>query len=111
MQKYEPDPNTVEMQFPELKRLKVNIYGQEFPLKGSDPEFIHKVAEYVNSKMMEVGANMPGSTPLDKIAIIAVLNIAGELFQLKRNNQSAEEYLQSHSEDMISMIDEFLETT
>ncbi len=111
MRKYNPDPNTVEMQFPEAKHLKVNIYGQEFPLKGKEPEFILKVAEYVNDKMMEVGANMPGTTPLDKIAIIAALNIAGELFQLKQSNQSTEEFVQERSESMISMIDDFLKTT
>jgi cell division protein ZapA (FtsZ GTPase activity inhibitor) len=111
MQKYEPDPNTVELEFPEAKHLKVNIYGQEFPLKGKDPEFIHKVAEYVNDKMMEVGANMPGSTALDKIAIIAALNIAGELFQMKQNNQSVEDYIQKHSESLITVIDDFLKST
>ncbi len=98
MQKYEPDPNTVELEFPEDKPTKVTIYGQQFPLKGKDPDFIHKVADYVNEKMMEVGANMPGSTAVDKVAIIAALNIAGELFQLKQSNQSIEEYIQTHSE-------------
>ena len=111
MQKYDPDPNTVEMEFPEDKPLRVTIYGQEFPLKGKDPEFIHRVADYVNEKMMEVGANMPGSTAIDKVAIIAALNIAGELFQLKQDNQSIEEYIQSHSESLIKSIDDHLNIT
>ncbi|MEA2077242.1 MAG: cell division protein ZapA [Candidatus Marinimicrobia bacterium] len=111
MQKYDPDPNTVELEFPEDKPLKVTIYGQEFPLKGKDPEFIHKVADFVNEKMMEVGANMPGSTTIEKVAIIAALNIAGELFQLKLDNQSIEEYIQSHSESLIEYIDDHLNNT
>jgi len=111
MQKYDPDPNTVEMEFPEDKPLRVTIYGQEFPLKGKDPEFIHRVADYVNEKMMEVGANMPGSTAIDKVAIIAALNIAGELFQLKQDNQSIEEYIQNHSESLIKCIDDHLNIT
>ncbi|MDZ7821182.1 MAG: cell division protein ZapA [Candidatus Marinimicrobia bacterium] len=110
MQKYEPDPNTVELEFPEEKPVKVNIYGQEFPLRGKDSQFIRKVADYVNEKMLEVGANMPGTTAVDKIAIIAALNIAGELFQMKQDNQSVEEYIQSHSESLIKCIDEHLES-
>lgn len=108
MQKYEHDPNTVELEFPEDKPIKVNIYGQEFPLRGKDPAFIQKVAGYVNEKMMEVGANMSGKLVVEKIAIIAALNIAGELFQLKQDNQSVEEYIQSHSESLIKLIDEHL---
>jgi len=111
MQKYDPDPNTVELEFPEDKPLKVTIYGQEFPLKGKDPEFILKVADFVNEKMMEVGANMPGTTTIDKVAIIAALNIAGELFQLKQDNQSIEEYIQNHSESLIKSIDDHLNIT
>ncbi|MBN2781338.1 MAG: cell division protein ZapA [Candidatus Marinimicrobia bacterium] len=110
MHKYDPDPNTVELEFPEEKPTKVTIYGQEFPLKGKDPAFIHKVAAYVNEKMMEVGANMPGTTALDKIAIIAALNIAGELFQMKQDTQSVEEYIQNHSESLIKLIDDHLNT-
>ena len=110
MQKYDPDPNTVELEFPEDKPVKVMIYGQEFPLKGKNPGFIQKVATYVDEKMMEVGANMPGSTTIDKVAIIAALNIAGELFQLKQDSQSFEEYIQNHSESLIKLIDEKLKT-
>ena len=61
--------------------------------------------------MMEVGANMPGSTAIDKVAIIAALNIAGELFQLKQDNQSIEEYIQNHSESLIKSIDDHLNIT
>lgn len=111
MQKYDPDPNTVELEFPKEKPLKVNIYGQEFPLKGKDPDFIQKVAAYVDEKMMEVGANMPGTTTIEKVAIIAALNIAGELYQLKQDNQSIEEYIQDHSESLIKLIDDHLNKT
>ncbi|MCK4813138.1 MAG: cell division protein ZapA [Candidatus Marinimicrobia bacterium] len=110
MQKYEPDPNTVELEFPDDKPITVNIYGQEFPLKGKDPKFIHQVADYVNEKMMEVGANMSGTVAIDKIAIITALNIAGELFQMKQNNQFTEEYIQNHSEALIKLIDDHLNT-
>ncbi|MDD3716223.1 MAG: cell division protein ZapA [Candidatus Marinimicrobia bacterium] len=110
MPKYEYDPQTVELEFPEDKPVKVTIYGQEFPLRGKDPAFIHRVADYVNEKMMEVGANMSGKLIIEKIAILAALNIAGELFQLKQDNQSVEEYIQSHSESLIGLIDEQLNT-
>jgi len=36
----------------EFNILKVNIYGTEYPVKGSrDPDYIKEVAKYVDKKM------------------------------------------------------------
>ena len=43
----------------EYNILKVNIYGTEYPIKGTtDVEYIKKVAQYVDSKMREVNKNI-----------------------------------------------------
>lgn len=63
--------------------LKINIYGTEYPIKRdpeTDAEYIMKVAEYVDKKMREIDHNIQVKSSL-KIAILAALNIADELFQ------------------------------
>jgi len=66
--------------------LKINIYGTEYPIKSdsnADTEYILKVADYVDQKMREIDQNTQSKSSL-KIAILAALNIADELFQEKQ---------------------------
>jgi len=61
--------------------LKVNIYGTEYPLKGStDPDYMNEVAKYVDTKMKEINKNISIDSSL-KVAILAALNITDELFR------------------------------
>ena len=65
----------------EYNVLKVNIYGTDYPIKGStNVEYIKQVAEYVDTKMREVDQNIAVVSTL-KVAILAALNIADELFK------------------------------
>ena len=65
----------------EYNILKVNIYGTEYPIKGTtDVEYIKSVAQYVDSKMREVNKNISIDSSL-KVSILAALNITDELFK------------------------------
>lgn len=111
MPEYKKDNQTREIEFPREESLTVDIYGQKFPVKGKiDPDFINRIADYVNEKMMEVGANMPSAAAIDKIAIMAALNIAGDLFQLKGQYETAESDIREQSDNLINLIDETLKT-
>ncbi len=65
----------------EDQSVKVRIFGTEYTLRGaSDSEYVQKVAEFVDKRMREVGENSSvGSTT--RIAILAAVNIADELFR------------------------------
>jgi len=81
---------------PEVNVLKVNIYGTEYPIKGNtDVEYIRKVAEYVDAKMREVDESVSVKSAL-KVAILAALNIADELFR----ERSEKEHLVAGIEQM-----------
>ncbi|MBN1562183.1 cell division protein ZapA [candidate division KSB1 bacterium] len=75
----------------EKKNVKVHIFGSEYTLKATaaDNGHVYKIAEYVDGKMREIQAIKP-SRPLHQIAILAALNIAGELFELRQ--QGTEEF-------------------
>ncbi len=74
----------------EYSVLKVKIYGTEYPIKGdSELAYIKQVAEYVDLKMREVNKLAPEVSTL-KVAILAALNIADELFKERINSEKLE---------------------
>jgi cell division protein ZapA len=66
------------------KAVKVTIYGQEYPIRGrGDLEYIKKVARYVDDRMVQIEEQTSITSP-SRLAILAALNIADELFTLQR---------------------------
>ena len=60
----------------------VDIYDQVYQLRGTDPEYIEKLASIVDAKMRAVSAH---GTTVDslRVAVLAALNIADELTALR----------------------------
>src|ERR1700758_5183261 len=68
--------------------VRVEIFDQAYNLRaGSDPEYILKLAEYVDAKMRAVAA---ATNTIDtvRLAVLAALNIADEYHLLKKNQES-----------------------
>jgi cell division protein ZapA len=88
--------------------LKVNIYGTEYPIKGEvDVEYIRQVAEYVDRKMREVDQTTTAKSSL-KVAILAALNIADELFRERDEKNSLAQNLETKLNGLSKMINENL---
>ncbi|MBD3380785.1 MAG: cell division protein ZapA [candidate division Zixibacteria bacterium] len=67
--------------------VKVVIYGEDYPIRGDgDLEQIKSIAAYVDKKMREIGERSYNKSPKD-VAILAALNIASELFELREKEQ------------------------
>src|SRR5262249_54757888 len=64
--------------------VRVEIFDQGYNLRGSDPEYILKLAEYVDAKMRAV-AEQTQTVDTARLAVLAALNIADEFHLLKRN--------------------------
>ncbi|MBM4401597.1 MAG: cell division protein ZapA [Crenarchaeota archaeon] len=61
----------------------VRIYGQDYPVRArGDEEYIKRVAKYVDERMTLIEEQTSANTPT-RLAILAALNIADELFQLR----------------------------
>ncbi|MEW6104324.1 MAG: cell division protein ZapA [bacterium] len=68
-----------------MNKVSVEIMGKSYTLVSDEEEKVTKiVAGYVDKKIKEIYKNLP-SLPLDKLAILAGLEIADELFKTKRN--------------------------
>lgn len=67
-----------------LTRSKVNIFGDEYTIKGEgSPEHITMLAEYVDKIMHQVGDRNP-RLPRHIIAVLAALNIADEMSKMQK---------------------------
>jgi cell division protein ZapA len=90
------------------KVLKVNIYGTEYPIKGEvDADYIRQVAEYVDRKMREVDQTTTAKSSL-KVAILAALNIADELFRERDEKNSLAQNLETKLNGLSKLINENL---
>lgn len=84
---------------------KVEIFGQEYKLKGvGNPQYIHKIAGYVDSKMREI-AHSSGIMSQSRIAILAALNITDELYQEREERQRAEGELEGKAAKLGQLLD------
>ncbi|MDX9714233.1 MAG: cell division protein ZapA [Dissulfurispiraceae bacterium] len=84
--------------------VEVFILGQRYLVKGDeDPEYIKKLAEYVDTKLKEVHNSMPGITPL-KASILASLTIADEMHKIKSRYNSVSERIKNIEDRADSII-------
>ena len=82
----------------EKKVVKVKIFGTEYPIKGdSNVEYIQEIANFVNDKMVEIDKTLSLKSSL-KVAILAALNIADELFQEREENNKLQEKFETKVE-------------
>ena len=73
--------------------VRVEIFDQVYNLRGSDADYILKLAEYVDAKMRAV-SEQTATVDSVRLAVLAALNIADEYHLLKRNQESgATDYL------------------
>jgi cell division protein ZapA len=88
--------------------VRVEIFDQAYNLRGSDAEYIVKLAEYVDAKMRAV-AEQTHTVDTARLAVLAALNIADEYHLLKRNQDGgAVEYLK-RAHHLADALDEVLE--
>jgi cell division protein ZapA len=95
----------------EKKSIKVQIFGMDYSLKSDkDPEYIKQVAEFVDEKIQKLSTNTNVKSQT-KIAVLVALNIADELFQLKKqyeNSLKVFENIELKSEEICDSVDDQL---
>ena len=90
--------------------VRVEIFDQAYNLRGSDPEYILKLAEYVDSKMRAVAA---ATNTIDtvRLAVLAALNIADEYHLLKRKYDAIASEYNQRAHQLSGKLDEVLKET
>ena len=87
--------------------VRVEIFDQAYNLRGSDPEYILKLAEYVDSKMRAV-AEATNTIDTVRLAVLAALNIADEYHLLKKRQDVGATDYQKRAHLLANALDEVL---
>ena len=88
--------------------VRVDIYDQTYHLRGSDPQYIADLAEYVDTKMRLISQQASTVDSL-RVAVLAALNIADEFHVLKRKYEAATSDYSERAGHLAEALDEVLE--
>ncbi|HET8667609.1 MAG TPA: cell division protein ZapA [Terriglobales bacterium] len=87
--------------------VRVEIYDQSYNLRGSDADYIQRLAEYVDLKMRAV-AEQTRTVDSLRLAVLAALNIADEYHMLKRKHEAVANDVTRRASDLSGVLDEIL---
>jgi cell division protein ZapA len=86
----------------------VEINGQKYPIRsGLDPEYVAQLASYVDAKIRAAGESTPTGDTL-RLAILAALNIADELFRCRDVNSARSGALAERAGELERLLDRIL---
>ena len=87
--------------------VRVEIFDQGYNLRGTDPDYILKLAEYVDAKMRAV-AEQTHTVDSARLAVLAALNIADEYHLMKRRTDGGSSESSKRTRQLLSALDEIL---
>jgi cell division protein ZapA len=92
----------------EGKVIPVEIHGQRYPIRSSlEPEYVARLAQYVDEKMRTASESTPTGDSL-RLAVLAALNIADELFRSRDANQEQSGALAERAGELERLLDRVL---
>ena len=85
----------------------VDIQGQRYAIRSAlDPKYVADIAAYVDSRMDLAGREI-ASTDMARVAVVAALNIADDLFRTR--HESADGRTQARALEIERIIDAVLD--
>jgi cell division protein ZapA len=91
------------------KTTDVEIYGQRYTVKGdAEDQYVKRLAAYVDEQMRALAKGMKTATPA-KLAVLAAINIAHELFQSERVREQGDADLERRALSLVESIEEQLQ--
>jgi cell division protein ZapA len=88
--------------------VRVEIFDQVYNLRGSDADYILKLAEYVDGKMRAV-SEQTATVDSVRLAVLAALNIADEYHLLRRSLETSSPEVRERASKLASALDEVLQ--
>jgi cell division protein ZapA len=83
---------------------EVEIFGERYTLRATDSqEYLLRVAEYVDGKFCEVAKESPTLAP-GKVAVLASINIADELFKREDAKRQAEQKVLARIDGIFELL-------
>ena len=86
----------------------VEIQGQRYPIRSAlDPAYVARLALYVDEKMRAAADSTPTGDSL-RLAVLAALNIADELFRCRDAGHSRDNRFIERAEELEKLLDRVL---
>jgi cell division protein ZapA len=90
--------------------VRVEIFDQVYNLRGSDADYIIRLAEYVDMKMRAV-SEQTATVDSVRLAVLAAINIADEYHMLKRRQDTPSPDVRQRASKLAKALDEVLQDT
>ena len=88
--------------------IPVEIHGQRYPVRSAlEPEYVARLAAYVDEKMRAAADSTPTGDSL-RLAVLAALNIADELFRCNDGNAARSGELAERAGELERLLDRVL---
>jgi cell division protein ZapA len=88
--------------------ISVEIRGQRYPIRSAlDPQYVERLAIYVDEKMRAAADSTPTGDML-RLAVLAALNVADELFRCRDVNKARTGELAERAGELERMLDRIL---
>ena len=89
--------------------VQVQIFGHQYTIRGeANQDYILGVAAYVDRKMREITDKLPVASQ-SKVAILASLNIADELFKERARQQNQGHQWTDQAARLNALLDDLLQ--
>jgi cell division protein ZapA len=88
--------------------ISVDIQGQRYPIRsGLDPDYVSRLAAFVDDKMRAAADVTPTGDTL-RLAVLAALNIADELFRCRESTRARDGELADRAGELERLLDRVL---
>jgi len=86
----------------------VEIHGQRYPIRSSlEPDYVVRLAAYVDAKIRASADSTPSGDSL-RVAVIAALNIADELFRCREATRARDGEIAERAGELERLLDTLL---
>ena len=86
----------------------VEIHGQRYPIRSAlEPDYVARLATYVDEKMRAAADTSPSGDSM-RLAVIAALNVADELFRCRDASRARNGELAERTQELERLLDRVL---
>jgi cell division protein ZapA len=86
----------------------IHVQGQQYPIRTTlDPEYVMRLAAFVDDKMRAASESTPSGDSL-RLAVLAALNIADELFRCRDATDLQSGEIAARTEELERLLDRVL---
>ena len=93
----------------ERNEVRVQIFGTSYTIRGeADQAYVQRVASYVDAKMREINEKLPVAS-VAKVAVLASLNLADELFREREERRRLSESVMARADRLSGALESVLQ--